>query len=95
MTAEKPWTVVTYDNFASPGEDRPLHVGDFETLDEAVAAAKAAVDKELRNSGNAVTAEERVSMFKTFGEEPTIRGPAPSGFNAREYAQARARELFG
>ncbi|MGE0311366.1 MAG: hypothetical protein AB7P21_07075 [Lautropia sp.] len=94
MSARKPWAVVTYDNHAEPGEDRPLHVGDYETLDEAVAAAKAAVDQALRDAGNAVTAEERVSMFKLYGEEPVVRGPAPSGFDARAYAEMRARELF-
>ena len=76
-------------------------VGEFEVLEEAVAASKRAIDTFLLREYKAGTAAGYLyAKYQEFGEVPCIfrddsQTISVPGFNHWEYAQARCAEICG
>ena len=86
------FTVYIEDNFhyMDPGERHLL--GEFDTEEEAVAAAKQVVDSFLEQPKHQnLPADKLFELFTTFGEEPWIT--PGSSFSAWEYARQRCSEI--
>jgi hypothetical protein len=86
---------------ADSAEKALRHVGDFDTLEAAVAASKRTIDSALLREHTAgMTGEELFAKFQSFGELPCIflsedKTLSGMGFNALAYAKQRAAELCG
>jgi len=93
---KKPYLVRVWDNFHYEDEDEAYNYGEFETYDEALAAAKAIVDRSLQEClPGVVTAGALYKCYVTFGEDPSIIGPPETPrFYAWGYAEARSKELL-
>jgi hypothetical protein len=77
------------------------HVGDFETISEAIAAAKRTiVDALLREYTNGMSGAELFAKFQAYGEMPCIfrsddKTLSGLGFNALVYAKESGADLCG
>jgi hypothetical protein len=77
------------------------HVGDFDTLEGAIAASKRTIDSALLREHTAgMTGVELFAKFQSYGELPCIfrnddKTLSNLGFNALTYAKQRALELCG
>ncbi len=95
MTEGK-WTVYVDDNFHYMDEDKRYCLGNFDSLDAAVAACRKIVDDFLQDNP-AKTADELYDQFTSFGEDPWIKDPSPAPdtppFSAWDYARKRCNEL--
>ena len=89
------YTVYVDDNFHYMDESERYKLGDFETAEAAVAAAKQIVDEYLASAHqSAMTAAELNHSYVCFGEDPFIVPQDPdSKFSAWDYARERCREL--
>ncbi len=74
-------------------------LGEYETLEDAVAAAKSAIDEFLKRSHQSgMSAGQLFFYYQNFGETPFIfRDDAGTvnvaGFNHFEYAMSRSAEI--
>jgi hypothetical protein len=92
----RPFTVVIADNFHYMDEGESYEHGKFETLEDAIAAAKGIVDKFLVAALKpGMSAEQLYSQYTSFGDDPYIRGSTDPGipFSAWNYAKTRCLEL--
>ena len=91
------YTVFVDDNFHYMDKDERYKLGEFNSADKAVAAAKKIVDEFLEsNHKPGQSAEELLAVYKSFGEDPWISGDDPScKFSAWDYAERRCQELCG
>jgi hypothetical protein len=86
---------------ADSAEKALRHVGDFDTLEGAIAASKRTIDNALLREHTAgMTGDELFAKFQAFGELPCIflsedKTLSGLGFNALTYAKQRAGELCG
>jgi hypothetical protein len=85
------------DNFHYMDEEARYKLGDFATLDEAVAACKQVVDKFLKDEVTPdITAAERYEQYTGFGPDPFIVTHDPDAgnppFSAWSYAKERCQE---
>jgi hypothetical protein len=86
---------------ADNAEKALRHVGDYETLNEAIAAAKRTIDGSLvREHTDGMTSTELFAKFQAYGELPCIfrsedKTLGGLGFNALVYARERCAELCG
>lgn len=91
------YTVLTADNFDFYDEDEVDSHGSFATQEEAIAAARALVDRSLRWERQQCTdpcnADELYDRWEEFGDSPFIRPDTAPPFSASEYAQARVAEI--
>ena len=77
------------------------HVGDYETLNEAIAAAKRTIDAALlREYAAGMASAELFGKFQSYGELPCIfrsddKTLSGMGFNALVYAKERGLDLCG
>ena len=77
------------------------HIGDFETLEGAIAASKRTIDSALlREHMAGMAGAELFEKFQSYGELPCIfrdedKTLSGLGFNALVYAKQRAAELCG
>ncbi len=98
-TQKPTYKVLVDDNYHYQDEDERYALGDFDTWDAALAAAKKVVDdylKEHHGPGN--VAAQLYDGYTMFGEDPFIVGDPPSGeapFSAWDYAKKRCEELCG
>jgi len=90
------YTVFIDDNYHF-GESGGYRVGDFDTYEEAVTAASKVVEDYIRSAyREGMSAEELLSSYRTFGDDPYIvpdDGTPP--FSAWAYAERLCRELCG
>ncbi|MBX7484134.1 hypothetical protein [Qipengyuania qiaonensis] len=90
------WIVYVDDNYHYMDEDERYCLGTFNSLDGAVAACRKIVDEFLQGNP-AKTAGELYDQYKSFGEDPWIRGPSLGSenppFSAWDYARQRCDEL--
>ena len=85
--------VLVDDNFHYMDESHRGSLGDLETAEAAVTAAKAIVDQYLNSAHTpGMTADALLPSYRMFGEDPFIVG-ADVDFSAWEYARARCREI--
>lgn len=91
------YTVFVDDNFHYMDKDERYKLGEFDSADEAVAAAKKIVDEFLEsNHKPGQSAEELLAAYKSFGEDPWISGgDAGRKFSAWDYAEQRCQEMCG
>jgi hypothetical protein len=89
------YSVFVDDNSHYMDEEHRYKLGDFDSPEKAVAAAKKIVDDFLTSHrAPGQSAEELLSAYKSFGEDPWISGGACK-FSAWDYAQLRCREICG
>ncbi len=91
------YTVYVDDNYSLPPDDGRYKLGDFATLEEAVAACKCMVDGFLKNEVSPdLTAAERYAQYTGFGPDPFIVTDDPDAghpvFSAWNYAKERCEE---
>jgi len=89
------YQVLVDDNFHYMDQDERYTLGQFDNLDEAIAACKRIVDEFLIHSYKpGMTAEELYQGYVGFGEDPFIVGPgATREFSAWAYAKTRCVEI--
>ncbi len=91
------YSVYVDDNFSLPPDDARYKLGDFATLDEAVAACKRMVDRFLKvETPPDATAAERYEVYTHSGPDPFIVTDDPvavnPAFSAWSYAKERCQE---
>ena len=93
------YSVYVDDNYHFTDEDERYKLGDFATLDEAVAACKSMVDQFLKLEAPpdaGVTAADRYAQYTGFGPDPFIVSDDPDvghpGFSAWDYANERCQQ---
>lgn len=89
--------VLVDDNYHYMDESERYELGEFDTLEEAVAACKKIVDEFLKqNYRRGMSLGELLTQYTMFGEDPWIQaGDGSVPFSARDYASQRAREICG
>jgi len=90
------YSVYVDDNFHLPPDDARYKLGDFATLNEAVAACKHIVDGFLKVEVSPdTTATERYEAYTNFGPDPFIVTDDPGAeippFSAWSYAKERCQ----
>jgi hypothetical protein len=91
------YSVYVDDNFSFPPDDGRYKLGDFSTLEEAVAACKRKVDEFLKvHVSPDKTAAERYEEYTHGGPDPFIVTDDPAAgnpvFSAWNYAKERCEE---
>jgi hypothetical protein len=91
------YTVYVDDNFHYQDEGARYTLGEFATLEEAVAACTNVVDEFLeKETSSDGTATERYERYTGFGPDPFIMTDDPSAgrvpFSAWDYARERCHE---
>jgi hypothetical protein len=90
------YTVFVDDNFHYMDESERYQLGEFADYASAVAACKRIVDGYLADCDPSLSAEKMFSSYKSFGEDPWIKGDDPScRFSAWTYAWERCQTLAG
>jgi len=94
---EHTYSVYVDDNFSLPPDDGRYKLGDFATLEEAVAACKGMVDEFLNAEAPCEKpAAERYEDYTHFGPDPFIVTDDPGvgnpSFSAWSYAKERCCE---
>ena len=91
------YTVQVDDNSHYMDEDERSTLGEYETWDEAVAAAKKVVDDFLsENHKPGMIAGDLYTCYTMFGEDPFVLGDRPESedaFSAWDYAKRRCEDL--
>ena len=88
-------------NKTSNAEKALQHVGDYETLPEAIAASKRTIDAALLREYTAgMTGVQLLEKYQSYGDMPAIfrtddQTLANLGFSALKYARERSLELCG
>ena len=90
------WRVETYDNFEVPDDRYCATVGNFDTLEEAIACAQGVIDKSLTHLHKpGMSPTDWHSTYASFGDGIYIVGEHPSGFNPYAYAKERIKAITG
>jgi hypothetical protein len=89
------YRVFVDDNFHYMDESERYHLGDFDSLEAAVAACKRMVDEFLTsNHRPGMSSGELLTQYAFFGEDPFVdAGDGIVHFSAHDYASERAREI--
>lgn len=89
------YRVLVDDNFHYMDESERYELGEFDTLEAAVAACKKVVDEFLSNYSPGMTADELYTQYAFFGEDPFIvyAGQETVPFSARDYASERVKQI--
>lgn len=89
------YRVLVDDNFHSMDESERSELGEFDTLEAAVAACKSIVDEFLiANYRPGMTAAELSAQYAFFGEDPfVVTGQGTVPFSARDYATERVKHI--
>ena len=90
------YTVFVDDNFHYTDEDERYKLGEFDSLEEAIAACKKIVDSNLlANHKPEMTSVELYSAYCGFGEDPfiVVKTGEPPSFSAWDYARERCDEI--
>ena len=91
------YKVLVDDNAHYMDEDARHTLGEYATATEALAAARALVERDLKELYRpGMSAAELFSHYTSFGSDPFIVSADPDcKFSAWDYARARSRELCG
>lgn len=89
------YRVFVDDNFHYMDESERYPLGEFDSLESAVAACKRVVDEFLlSNLRPGMTGDELLTQYALFGEDPFIvTGDGTVPFSARDYASEKIREM--
>jgi hypothetical protein len=90
------YTVLVDDNYHYMDESERYKLGDFATLDKAIAACKRSVDGFLNDERACGTAAERYAQYTGFGPDPYIVTDDPDvgspPFSAWNYAKEQCEK---
>ena len=87
------YIVYVDDNFHFLDEEERYKLGEYDSEEEAIEAARRIIDEFLiANYKPGMTTEELIDLYKTFGEEPWC---SQCAFSAWRYAEQRCKELCG
>jgi hypothetical protein len=90
------YKVLVDDNFHYQDPEERYTLGEYDTLDAAVEAAKGIVDDYLKeNYQPEISARALFSLYQSFGEDPFISGHECDGipFSAWNYAEAQCKVI--
>ena len=89
------YTLLCDDNFHYMEESEREVIGDFESAEAAIAAAKGIVDRDLlKFHRSGMDAGQLYAHYQSFGLDPFIRSDDRSCvFSAWTYAETRCREI--
>lgn len=89
------FTVFVDDNFHYMDLSERRKHGEYPIFEEALAACKKVVDDFLNDAFKpGMTADELLSQYVQFGDDPWIRGDGqPFRFSARDYARERVKRF--
>ena len=89
------YRVLVDDNFHYMDESERYQLGEYDSLEAAVAACKKVVDEFLTsNLRPGMTTGELLTQYAFYGEDPfIITGDGTVPFSARDYASERVREI--
>lgn len=89
------YTVLVDDNFHYMDESHRYAHGEYETKDEAIAAAKSIVDAFLADAYEpGMPTDKLIATYVLFGDDPFISCDEPGVlFSARTYARERCAEI--
>lgn len=89
------YKVMVDDNFHYQDEEERYTLGEFDSLEAAIAACKKIVEEYLASAYKpGMTAEQLSSNYKMFGEDPWIAGgEGDIPFSAWKYAEQRSSEI--
>lgn len=91
------YRVMVDDNFDYMNEEERFELGSFASAEEAIAACRATVDRDLaRHFKPGMPAAELYDWYVSFGSDPFIvasAGEPATTFSAWTYAKARAAAL--
>ena len=89
------YQVFVDDNFHYMDESERYQLGDFDSLDAAVAACKRIVDEFLlSNHRPGMTSDALMAQYTLYGEDPFVcPGDGTVPFSARDYASERVRAI--
>ena len=91
------YTIHVDDNFHYMDEDERYTLGEFDTAEAAIAAARDIVDQYLQSAYKpGISARELYDSYVTFGEDPWIStDDGDCKFSAWDYAKQRAVQMCG
>jgi hypothetical protein len=89
------YTLLCDDNFHFMDEEERVVLGEFDSAEEAIAAAKQIVDRYLLDAYSPdMTADALYDHYTSFGSDPFIRSDDRAcHFSAWDYAKVRCQEL--
>jgi len=89
------YRVFVDDNFHYMDESERYQLGEFDSLEAAVAACRRVVDEFLiSNRRPGMTPGELLAQYAFHGEDPfVLTGDGTVPFSARDYASERVREI--
>ena len=88
------FTVFVDDNAHYQDESHRRKLGEFDSWDEAVAAAKSLVDEYLVSAHKPGTsAKSLLSNYKMYGEDPFVVGNDDRRFSGWTYAEVRCTQI--
>jgi hypothetical protein len=93
-----PFTVIVADNFHYMDKSENYKLGDFDSLEQAVEAAKRIVDECLASGyQSGESASSLYQRYTSFGPDPYIISPGTSGvlFSEWNYARQRCESICG
>ena len=89
------YTLLCDDNFHYMDETERIVLGQFDSAEAAIAAARRVVDRDLSEAHKpGMTADELYQHYTSFGSDPFIRSDDRScEFSAWTYARSRCSEI--
>jgi hypothetical protein len=91
-----PYTVYVDDNYHYQDEEHRYRLGEFASIDEAVAACKRVVDEYLQGDMELdMSADDLYTRYVHFGEDPFIVGADGVPFSAWSLSRAGAARTRG
>jgi hypothetical protein len=89
------YTLLCDDNFHYMDETERTVLGEFESADAAIVAARLVVDRDLSGAYKpGMTAAELFEYYTSFGSDPFIRSDDRScAFSAWDYARSRCSKI--
>lgn len=89
------WFLKVYDNFHYQDEGETCMRGPYPSGPHALSEARGIVDASLRKEKrHSKSVEQLLSRYRSFGEDPVVRGPERVDFSAWDYAAERAAAIF-
>jgi hypothetical protein len=94
MSKNSQYQVYIDDNFHFMDESQRLRDRHYATASEATARCKQIVDGSLEDCyQQGMSAQQLLTSYKMFGEDPFVIGVPPDKFSAWDYAEIQSRRI--